>query len=870
MRRRQGNRRTIFACHDRTRGALRALVVICLANAAGAQEFVPFVIPARLDPQQPIWVIDARPIPRDAPRLKAGEHFYRDDETVRIWGVNLCFGANFPTHEDAPHVARRLAAAGVNSVRCHHLDTSRWPRGIWNSRDGKTIEAQALDRLDFLINELARHGICVNLNLHVGRDHSRYLGLPQANTDYDKIVGIFTPALIDAQKQYARELLTHVNPYRKVRWADDPGIAFVEITNEDSFFMWDGEQKLRTLPPYYGDILRGRFTSWLNRRYGSDEALRAAWAKRTQPLGESLLRNGAFAAWDKPKGVPEGWSLERHEDCRASLSQPSDLPGNAVRVEIGKANSTEWHLQLTQGGFAVTAGQYYTASFEAWSPQPRQISCSVSQAHSPWENLGFSRRVALSGERKTFTFGFVASNDDNNARISFAFSGSTTPFNLGRVALRPGGQVGLAEGESLGKGNIALFQENESTPRILDRMTFLAETEKAYFDNMRSCIRNDLGCGALVTGTIVFGPLGLYAQSDMDFIDTHAYWQHPRFPGRPWDPENWLIEQRPMTDNPDQATLFRLAAERLAGKPFTVSEYNHPAPLDAQAECVPMIASFAAAQDWDGIWLFTYSHATDDWGRESMSGFFDMDTNPAKWGFLRAGAALFAERQLVPLHPAKTVEVAQIPNELPALAALHLKYGSNMLRLLTRTGGIAYEDMLRARIIPSYTNIRPPEPGPDVRSTQLKWSVNPGGHGIYQAVGSQTQVYTGHAGRFDETTQGTIRIASPDFVALTVTPLEESAKLLVTACGRCENTGVAFAQDRRTVGRNWGKAPVQIEAVRGSIVLPEGQWTCHALAPDGSRKQQVPVAYENGRGTLALSPEYKTMWYLLERQTSNR
>ncbi len=74
------------------------------------------------------------------------------------------------------------------------------------------------------------------------------------------------------------------------------------------------------------------------------------------------------------------------------------------------------------------------------------------------------------------------------------------------------------------------FRDSESTARILDRMIFLAETEKAYFDDMRSFIKNDLGCRALVTGTIVFGPLGQYAQSDMDFIDSHAYWQHPTLP----------------------------------------------------------------------------------------------------------------------------------------------------------------------------------------------------------------------------------------------------------------------------------------------------------------------------------------------------
>jgi hypothetical protein len=216
-------------------------------------------------------------------------------------------------------------------------------------------------------------------------------------------------------------------------------------------------------------------------------------------------------------------------------------------------------------------------SFQASSVQPRPISCNVSQAHESWANLGLSRRVELGPEWKKSSLGFVATAGDSNARVSFAFSANSTTFSLAQVEVRPGGQMGLAPGQSTSAGNVRLFQENESTPRILDRMMFLAETEKAYFDGMRSYVRKDLGCGALVTGTIVFGPLGLYAQSDMDYIDSHSYWQHPTFPGRPWDSANWLIEQRPMTDHPDQATLFRIAAERLAGKPFTLSEYNHPA-----------------------------------------------------------------------------------------------------------------------------------------------------------------------------------------------------------------------------------------------------------------------------------------------------
>ena len=842
-----------------------ALAVLGLAGIVAAQDFVPFVIPSRIDPQEPIWISDWEPIATDSKRLSARDHFYRDGR-VRIWGMNLCFGANFPRHEDAPHVATRLAATGVNSVRLHHMDTARWPRGIWNARDGKTIEPEALDRLDYFVNELAKRGIWINVNLHVGRTHSEYLDLPESGNKYDKVVGIFTPELIDAQKQYARELLTHMNPYRKVRYADDPAIAFVEITNEDSFFMWDGDRRLRTLRPYYAGILQDRFNDWLQDRYGSEQALRAAWSKGVQPAGNDLLRNGGFRQWED--GRPRHWNVERHEGCRAGVSRADGSRRDGVQVEIAKANDTEWHLQLTQGGFTLDQGQYYTVSFEAVGDRPRTIRCGISQAHSPWNNLGLSRRVELTHDWKEFTCGFIATADDENARISFAFSGDSTGFRLASVELRPGGQVALAEDESLQAGTVKLFQENAGRPRILDRMIFLAETEKAYFDDMRTFVKSDLGCKALVTGTIVFGPLGLYAQSDMDFIDAHAYWQHPRFPGRPWDPGNWTIEQKPMTHHPEEATLFRIGAERMAGKPFTLSEYNHPAPMDAQAECVPMVASFAAAQDWDGVWLFTYSHSTDAWDRETLSGFFDMDTNPAKWGFMRAGTAIFRQRAVDPLGRPALLHVTRPGSAVAQLAELHLEHGRDMLGVLSdERQDFGRASMLKRLCLPLYARHSVSVGGVGGSRTDLRWPISENGQGLYQASAGRVRVYTGHAGQFAEVTDQQVQVHSPEFVALTMTPLDSDGKLLLTACGRAENTGMQFSEDRRTVGRNWGEAPVRIEAVEGTVVLPKGRWTCHALAPDGSRKQQVPVGKENGKPVLRLRHEYATMWYLLKHRT---
>jgi len=792
-----------------------SFLVLSVFGRVAADNFVPFVIPAKPDPDSAIALASAKPIDTEADRLIADGHFYHDGQRVRLWGVNFSFGANLPKHEDAPFIAARLAAAGVNAVRCHHLDTARWPRGIWNAKDGKTISPEALDRLDYFIDQLARHGIFVNINLHVGRAHSEYLDLPKTNRQYDKISNIFTPALVDAQKQYARELLTHVNKYRKVRYADDPAVAIVEITNENSFFMWDGENTLRTLPDYYADILRSKFNAWLDKRYGSHEKLRWAWAEGAEALGENLLVTSDFQRTARGTALPESWRLEQHAGCKASASRQRYQSTDALRIEIAEADNVEWHLQFNQAGLSLKAGHYYTAQFAAAAETPRRITCSVGQAHEPWNNLGLSQRAELTDNWQKFRYGFAAKADEDDARLSFSFGGSKVPFYLANVELRPGGRVGLQDGESVKTANVALFADSETPARTLDRMIFLAETEKAYFDGMRNFIKDELGCKALVTGTIVFGPLGLYAQSDMDFIDAHAYWQRPRFPGRPWDRNNWLVEQKAMTDYPDQATLFRLAAERLLGKPFTVSEYNHPAPLDSQAECVPMIASFAAAQDWDGIWLYTYSHASDDWYREHLSGYFDVDTNPAKWGFMRTGAAIFRDVDIAPLGGFIIRSWTGLEEILPTLAKLHLKYDRDMLRALGGQPEKTRDGMLKIQLVPA---IGKKDGHRDVfgPAAKLEWSVEDG-KGFYCARGRCALVYIGHAVRFEKATAGQVSIVDRGFVSMAVTSLDgkpwvslqDSSRILITACGRCENTGMEFSQDRRTVGTNWGGPPVQ-------------------------------------------------------------
>ena len=184
-------------------------------------------------------------------------HFFAGQRRIRFLGGNVAFSGALPTHEQADRIAHRLARFGINCIRIHHIDNQPFPNGIFADRSGETFSPEALDRLDYFIAALKLQGVYTDLNLHVSRDWARAHHWPNADKlpGYDKMVDIFNPDLIAANKQYARDLLGHVNAYTKARLADEPAIAMVEINNEDTLFLWGGEQHLAELPqPYAGTV----------------------------------------------------------------------------------------------------------------------------------------------------------------------------------------------------------------------------------------------------------------------------------------------------------------------------------------------------------------------------------------------------------------------------------------------------------------------------------------------------------------------------------------------------------------------------------------------------------------------------------------
>ena len=92
----------------------------------------------------------------------------------------------------------------------------------------------------------------------------------------------------------------------------------------------------------------------------------------------------------------------------------------------------------------------------------------------------------------------------------------------------------------------------------------------------------------------------------------------------------------------------------------------------------------------------------------------------------------------------------------------------------------------------------------------------------------------------------------------------------LTAKDRFAGADNAGAQVERTADGETrlverGHAPVMADGIGFRLTLgaPADKVRCWALAPDGSRKAEVPAtAAPDGRGAvLALSPESQTLWY---------
>lgn len=153
----------------------------------------------------------------------------------------------------------------------------------------------------------------------------------------------------------------------------------------------------------------------------------APGASRDTKLMSPILEDSRAAKWD----------LKVHEGNEATLIVSHESPEREVlRVDIKKAGTqTGWHIQLNQAPLKVQTGHRYSATFRARADSARNVFLGFARAHDPWTDLGLYRSIALSPEWSRFQEEFVATADDDNARILFDLGGSSFSAEFADVKL---------------------------------------------------------------------------------------------------------------------------------------------------------------------------------------------------------------------------------------------------------------------------------------------------------------------------------------------------------------------------------------------------------------------------------------------------
>lgn len=234
-------------------------------------------------------------------RVRDGHFYFEDGTRTRFLGFNMAARSNTPDHETAEKMAERFASMGVNIIRLHAADA---PIGeepcTWSSckeaplldyESGNSLEfnKEGLDRFDYFVAKLREKGIYLHIDLLVARAFNKEDGIEYSDKvdSCTKCFPMINERLIELQKDYARKLLLHVNPYTGLALVDDPAVVTIQINNEESAIKGTAElESVEQMKSYRQEVQR-KFNHFLLMKYDTRKKLKAAWTYE----GESALQD---------------------------------------------------------------------------------------------------------------------------------------------------------------------------------------------------------------------------------------------------------------------------------------------------------------------------------------------------------------------------------------------------------------------------------------------------------------------------------------------------------------------------------------------------------------------------------------------------
>ncbi len=785
---------------------------------------------------------------------------------LRLYGVNVTGDSCFPPEDVAPRLAKRLRQWGFNCLRLHFMDFNR-EGSIWADDRSGVLSEESLARLDRLVAECKGQGIYINLNLHVGRNYPDQPQIPGCRTfRYGKSLDRWYPPYVAMQEEYARGLLDRTNPHTGNRYAEEPAVACIEINNENTMIR-DDRADYRRLPLPMKGVFTGLWTDWLRRKYGSTEEVRAAWNREVQALGAEMLKT-------------EGWVVQNAEGAESTLTRQ----GGVWRWSATRAGASSWNLQMQYRGLECPPGRY-TLRFKARSESASTVGHTLMQEQSPYGRAGLGATLKLNPEWQSFriTSEVAAPAGKGALRLNFSLDNKPGSVEFSDLSLCAGGGTGLPAGQSLEAG-VDIPGDDAGPGVMADYFAFLIDTEMATTRRIVAYLKETLGCRMPVSDTQISygGAGGVVRETTLcDYVDMHGYWEHPHYTR---NEKGWEIAFRiPNTTqvaNLDGGTLANIAFHRVRGWPFSVSEYNTPAPNDHGAELFPLLGMMAALQDWDALYGYTYRDFGQDYENTALKKYFHLIGRANVLAHAPAGAMIFRQALLAPAK-------AELQVMLPKRHAAALTRDHYRLTEVWQKIGVDLGSawLRKVTLVLDEQSDAPAFRGPQRVAAEgerisdcgaVRWApADPAGAWCsLNAPGAR--VLAGHvAGRSFAVGDVTFAVSARPWpkelpayacislVALDGQPVAVSRRMLLAATARTENRNMAWNADRTSFDAKsgWGEGPTLTEAVPLTLRLPGGPVKAYALDARGVRAGELRTA----GATVELRTEDRTIWASLER-----
>ncbi len=767
-------------------------------------------------------------------------NFISGGKPVKFWGVNLTTNSCFPVKEKSPQIAGRMRKMGINLVRFHHMDNG------WTGEEGtiflrssggtRQLDPVALDRLHFLLFEMKKNGTYANINLHVSRTFTENDGVENADSIWNFAMGVtyFDPYLIELQKEFAQQLLTATNPYTGLTMANDPVIGMVEISNENTLYgMWKGDQ----LRPYghggnlmqrHSEMLDNRWHDFLLEKYGNDQNLEMAWSAGGSSGGENQIKDGGFESGD----INTQWQIELHSTAQATVSttdQDAYDGSFSGKVNVQQVTGTNWHIQFKQAGMTMTRDSAYVLEFYARSDRNRPVNAAIQRDVDPWTRYGGQTFQVTQSWRRYRLSITAPEQNEGNVRVTFNFMNEPGEVWFDNISLSSPQSSGLDEGESFSEKNIVRTNYSErlfySDQRIADLAEFYLTIQRDYYIDMYSFLKNELNIVVPVTGTnALVGPADLYTQQDLDYIDDHAYWNHPRFPNEPWSPTDWFIDNESLLESETMGTISNLfGGLAMTDKPYTISEYNHPYPNRYHWEMMPVLASHASYHGADGIMFFQYhGGSNENWEEDFIPSFFSTHRNNT----LMSMSPVFGY-----VYRNNLIEEADDRLEINFTPEFIFNLGTQ--DNFGRWGKFFPYDRLASAGQPISTKgfsagdlVIPDLPvrtGPDFNTSNqiIRWNTD---RRLHIVDSDKVQTITGALSENEQVALKYLQLnESSDegvvsWISIDGRDLSESEISLLSMHSRIQNTNMGW-QGNNTVGNQWGSSPTEILPLRMSLSL---------------------------------------------------